>query len=126
MCLVIGALSYCRYRKATVSRPSNQCDTILIDLRSFSAANQGCLFELEQLVHHVPLHKVLLLVDDTTDNAFLEEQLQEIWSRLDAGSRNRDVEGVRVRVYYAWNNSDAAMRPLSSALLSVGAPWPSH
>ena len=106
--------------KQTMASLSNQCDAILMDLRSFSATNQGCLFKLEQLVHHVPLQKVLLLVDDTTDNAFLEEQLQEIWSRLDAGSPNRDVEDACARVYHGGDNSDVAMRPLFAGLDSMG------
>lgn len=46
-------------------------DVILLDLRGFGPQNAGVIDELERLVALVPLHKVVALVDDTTDvNAF--------------------------------------------------------
>ena len=48
------------------------------DLRSFSRRNQGCVWELEQLLIEIPLNRVLFAVDETTDQQFLEEKLQEM------------------------------------------------
>lgn len=64
-------------------------DVVLMDLRSFSEVNAGCIHELEHLVGHVPLDRCLLIVDETTDRAFLERTLDEAWEGLPPGSPNR-------------------------------------
>jgi hypothetical protein len=61
---------------------------VLMDLRSFSAANAGCVHELRFLVQEVPLNRCVLVIDNTTDAHFLERTLQEAAARLPAGSLN--------------------------------------
>ncbi len=61
---------------------------VLMDLRSFSAANAGCIHELRFLVQKVPLDRCVLVIDETTDSHFLERTLQEAAARLPAGSLN--------------------------------------
>lgn len=64
-------------------------DGVLMDLRSFSRQNAGCIFELEQIVRHVPSGNVVLVVDRTTDVAFLQEVAEAAWAtaRADGGAR---------------------------------------
>ena len=59
-------------------------DAVLMDLRSFAPGNQGCVFELEQLLAATDLRRVLLLVDATTDEAFLDRVLHDAWARAGA------------------------------------------
>jgi hypothetical protein len=66
-------------------------DAVLMDLRSFSPFNRGCIFELQQLLDAVPLSRVVFLTDAATDRAFLEETLQDAWKRIRAESPNRRV-----------------------------------
>lgn len=61
---------------------------VLMDLRSFSAANAGCIHELRFLVQEVPLDRCVLVIDETTDAHFLERTLKEAAARLPAGSLN--------------------------------------
>jgi hypothetical protein len=61
---------------------------VRMDLRSFSAANAGCIHELRFLVQEVPLGRCVLVIDETTDAHFLERTLQEAAARLPAGSLN--------------------------------------
>jgi len=56
-------------------------DCVLMDLRGFSARNQGCVFELEQLLLRVPLASVVLVVDDGTDLRLLGQTLTQSWTR---------------------------------------------
>jgi len=63
-------------------------DIVLMDLRSFCAANAGCIHELRFLVRKVPLDRCVLVIDDTTDADFLKRTLQEAASRLPTGSLN--------------------------------------
>ena len=62
---------------------------ILMDLRGFGPDQQGCRDELEHLLNHVDLRRVLLLVDDTTDRALLNRLLAGLWQGLAKDSPNR-------------------------------------
>jgi len=65
-------------------------DIVLMDLRSFTAANAGCIHELRLLVREVPFNQCLLLVDSTTDEVFLRTTLKESWERLPQDTPNRN------------------------------------
>jgi hypothetical protein len=64
-------------------------DVVLMDLRSFSAQNAGCIFELEQLVCRVPTDRIVLVCDRTTDLGLLESTLGQAWSRSRGDGRAR-------------------------------------
>jgi len=55
------------------------CDLVTMDLRGFSPDNKGCVFELQSLVATVPVGKIILLTDATTDVAFLRQTLDACW-----------------------------------------------
>jgi hypothetical protein len=74
--------------KATLGRLARTSDVVLMDLRGFGRENQGCIFELNELVAEVPLDRVTLVVDATTDLALLREVLDGAWANLRAGSPN--------------------------------------
>jgi len=92
--------------------------SVLMDLRSFAPANQGCLFELGQLLDIVALARLLLLVDTSTDRPFLEATLQQLWSRLSAGSPNRGLAAPRLRLFRIGAQSEPVLRALLAHLLA--------
>jgi hypothetical protein len=55
-------------------------DIVLMDLRSFSASNAGCVFELEQLVARLDSDNIVLVCDRTTDLPLLREILDRAWT----------------------------------------------
>jgi hypothetical protein len=59
----------------TVAELIGRIDVVLMDLRTFSARHAGCRFELEALGKLVPLDRVVLLIDRTTDEALVREIL---------------------------------------------------
>jgi hypothetical protein len=63
-------------------------DAVAMDLRDFGPQNQGCVFELQSLLERVPAGRVALLVDDSTDQAFLRSTLEACGARVTAGSPN--------------------------------------
>jgi tetratricopeptide (TPR) repeat protein len=65
--------------QAAVLSLMGNCDLVAMDLRGFSPDNKGCVFELQSLVAHVPLGKIVLLTDATTDVAFLRQTLDACW-----------------------------------------------
>jgi hypothetical protein len=81
-------------------------DAVLMDLRGFSPATAGVRFELEQLAWYAPLERVILIVDERTDQglvaAILDGALQ---ARRAAGTAS--LEGPHV------------VRPLGSLVADV-------
>jgi len=93
-------------------------DAVLMDLRSFSRSNQGCIFELQQLLDSVPLDRVALLIDDSTDRVFLETVLQEAWHRVDTASPNRTLAAPQARLLRVSEEKSADIRGALKLLLA--------
>ena len=85
--------------KSALPQLAEEQDVVLMDLRSFSATNAGCIHELKHLVDNVPLERCLLLVDDTTDIEFLERTLQQAWQNLQTSSPNRGHSPKEVPIH---------------------------
>jgi hypothetical protein len=85
--------------RAAVQRLAREDDVVLMDLRSFSEQHEGCHWELQQLLSIVPLHRVLLLVDASTDIPYLEQTLLTLWQHVPADSPN--AQGACIRLLQA-------------------------
>ena len=83
-------------------------DVVLMDLRSFSPAHRGCLFELGELLKAVDLERVVFVIDASTDRNFLEASLAELWTAVPAQSPNRLRGEAAARVF------DLTSRPKAS------------
>jgi len=103
----------------TMRRLANECKAILMDLRGFTQENQGCLYELEQLLLYVDLGRVVFLVDSTTDRVFLEETLHLLWLRVDRTSPNRASSSPTVRLFPVMGQQRQAMNRLQTMLLEA-------
>ena len=101
----------------TMRRLAADSDVVLMDLRSFSPGNQGCLWELQQLLNGTPLERVLFVVDETTDQTFLEDQLQALWGQVPADSPNRGHQPPVVRLFVAPSSMSRAADSLVKRLL---------
>ena len=87
--------------RMTVSRLARDSDAILMDLRGFTPANQGCVFEIEQLVAGVELDRVVFLADASTDADFLEATLRRAWRSMPGDSPNAACGRHRARILKA-------------------------
>lgn len=67
--------------KGVLSHTIKDMDLIVMDLRGFTSSNQGCLFEIEQLIFYVPLGQVVFLVDETTDLFFFKQTCLIAWKK---------------------------------------------
>ena len=90
-----------------------------MDLRDFSASNKGCLYEVEELVNTVPLHRMIFIVDRTTDDAFLRDTFAGVWSRLDHASPNFQTLVPRVRLFRLESLRRHAIRALVAAMRTL-------
>lgn len=73
---------------------------VLMDLRNFAGHNAGCAHELRHLVGFVPLRRCVLVVDETTDQAFLHQTLEDAWKAMPAQSPNRAALSSEVNLHH--------------------------
>ncbi|QTF94205.1 hypothetical protein [Halomonas sp. BM-2019] len=105
--------------RLALKRLAAESDGVLMDLRGFSPANRGCLYELRQLLELVPLPSIILTVDGSTDEAFLTATLDAIWSSLPAG---RSPASGPLRILRVERQSPAEVRQLGTLLdMAVGS-----
>jgi hypothetical protein len=65
-----------------------QSDLVAMDLRAFTSEKKGCIFELGTLIDEVPLRRVVLLIDQATDEPFLRQTLADLWREMKPQSPN--------------------------------------
>ncbi len=102
--------------QAAMRRLAASADAVLMDLRSFSATNQGCQYELQQLLDIVALERVVFLIDESTDRGFLEHTLGLLWRSVSEDSPNRSAAAPRVRVMATSGSGLAALPALLDLL----------
>ena len=75
--------------RMVLSRLARASDAVMMDLRGFSSQNAGVIYEIGELIDLVPLEQVVFIVDDTTDEPFLRQVMQEAWDQKKPDSPNR-------------------------------------
>jgi len=105
--------------KMVLSCLAHDSDVILMDLRKFSRTNTGCVFEISELIKHVPLKKVVFVIDQTTDEAFLREYIEDSWKGLAAGSPNREL-CTKIQILHYDETRPGGFRQLLYALSVAG------
>ena len=107
----------------TVRRLMEQSDLVAMDLRAFTSERRGSIFELGALIDEVPLRRVALLIDGTTDQALLKRTLADLWRTMSPRSPNASSAGGRVRIIDLATGHPAAARrlmQLGDEVLSCG------
>ncbi|MBU0910190.1 MAG: hypothetical protein KKA54_14800 [Proteobacteria bacterium] len=96
----------------TVISLIGQSDVVIMDLRNFSRENRGCIFELQTLVDLIPLKRVVILIDHTTDYPFLEVTLRHCWEGMRASSPNADSDVATLQLLRAERSVSATVNRL--------------
>ena len=84
--------------KLAVGQLALDADAVLMDLRGFSRANAGCVFELEYLIREVHVGRILLIADRTTDVNAVTETLNRAWHSLPAEALARQRQNPEIAV----------------------------
>ena len=74
--------------KTVLARLVGASDVVLMDLRGFTPHNAGCIFEIRALIDSIPLHYAIFIIDDTTDESFLRQTIQQAWENMKSTSPN--------------------------------------
>jgi hypothetical protein len=103
--------------RMTLNRIVRDSHAVLMDLRGFSRQHAGCVFELRTLVGAVPLSRLVLLADDTTDMGLVEATLTDAWGEL--GLSSPSAAGPRVAVLSLRRDARAEARAIVAALVAA-------
>jgi hypothetical protein len=95
----------------TVTRLMAESDFLIMDLREFTPERRGCVFELGAILDDVPLSRVALLIDATTNEQTLKATLAELWQTVKPDSPNLRG-GARVHIIHLAAGYTAAVRRL--------------
>jgi hypothetical protein len=76
-------------------------DVVLMDLRGWSHANQGCAKEVDFLFDHISVDHILFLTDHSADLQRLKQLLIERWAYLHEDSPNCHLEHPRATLFAA-------------------------
>jgi hypothetical protein len=96
----------------TVTRLMAQSDLVAMDLRAFTSERKGSIFELGALIDEVPLDRVVLLIDQTTDEPLLRRTLADLWRTMNPQSPNANGGIARIRMIDLACGYPAAVRRL--------------
>jgi hypothetical protein len=105
--------------QAAMVRLVPAADVVLMDLRGFSVAHLGCVFELNQLVNLVPLKRIVLLADGLTDMCALEETLQGAWRNLHHSAPSAGEQNPVVDLVMLPNLGETTRRFLAGCVVSA-------
>ena len=105
--------------RMTFSRLSRTSSVVLMDLRGFSRANAGCVFEIQELFATVDLAEVLFVVDRATDETFLLRIFNEAATLAAARSPELHGGAPRPRLFRFGSVDASTMRSLLAALAAA-------
>jgi hypothetical protein len=104
----------------TLRRLEKDSDVVLMDLRSFSQSNRGCVFEIHELLDVVPLHHIVFVVDRTTDEHFVAQVFADAWAAVTKGSPNWNDPAPRIRLYHFDGHVGQDIPALVAVVASAG------
>ena len=84
--------------KMTLARLADDSDAVLMDLRGFTQANAGCVFEIQEIFNVVSLARAVFAIDDSTDQTFMRQTMEHAWRQVKDRSPNRRLETAQVEL----------------------------
>ncbi|CAN5126524.1 hypothetical protein BH23BAC2_BH23BAC2_24320 [soil metagenome] len=92
---------------------------VLFDLRGFSEKYKGCQYEIQQVVNHINILKVIVLIDAHTNIDFLKTTFINAYKNLEHGSTKFRTETPQVQLYYFRGNNSENFSDLLKLLCNV-------
>lgn len=105
--------------KITLARLAEDSDAVLMDLRGFSQANAGCVFEIHEIFNVVPLARAVFAIDDSTNQAFMRQTMAQAWHQVKDRSPNRRIDAGNVALVQIADTGGGAMQDLLYALCAA-------
>lgn len=104
-----------------LTRLVKESDVVMMDLRGFSPQNAGCVHELQELINVIPLQRVVLVHDDTTNLPFLRETLMRAWKNIKLQSPNFVASEAEVKLFFLPGLGSHQLQGLLACLTSAAS-----
>ncbi|HEY8186136.1 MAG TPA: hypothetical protein VIF64_08710 [Pyrinomonadaceae bacterium] len=108
--------------RIVLSQLVKESDAILMDLRGFTSQNRGCIFEVNELINVAPMGRVIFIIDDTTDEHFLLENVRQSWERMQPVSPNRLSASGQLQLFRFTGSRSGELRQLLRSLCIAANP----
>jgi hypothetical protein len=105
--------------KITLSRLADESDAVLMDLRSFTQSNAGCIFEINELFNVVPLQRIVFVFDESTDQKFMRNTMDMAWQQIKERSPNRRTASCEISLLHFSGRQRREMRNLLYAITAA-------
>ncbi len=83
----------------------DRTDYALMDIRNFHRKNAGCAYEIQALVHFIPLEKTCFIINESTDVSFVQEIVESAWKEIPIDSPNAS-NPQPIRLFKIGNQTD--------------------
>lgn len=107
--------------KMVLSRLVHESEVVLMDLRSFSAENAGCKFEIAALIDLIPIERVIFVIDKTTDEKYMRQTMMDAWKTISPSSPNRSSTG-KLNLFQYTGSSFSEFQKLLQAISIAANP----
>lgn len=110
--------------KPSVATLVERAAAVLMDLRGFDPSRAGCRYEIDYLLDHVPLRRVVFLVQSARDADVVADSVSDAMQTLCAGSPNRANQGGPIQVFQIATQGDDDIAGLTALLLRAAEAAP--
>ena len=105
--------------KMALARLTQDSDAVLMDLRSLSQANSASVAAIHELFNAVAVARIVFVVNNRTDEAYLRQNMQEAWHQLKQRSPNFTSPAGQVSLVDLSGLSRAGFRNLLYAICAA-------
>ncbi|MGI9535407.1 MAG: hypothetical protein ACR2NW_10700, partial [Thermodesulfobacteriota bacterium] len=85
--------------KVVLSRLATENDVVLMDLRGFNKDNDGCKYEIYEILNLRPVNNIVFITDSTTNEDYLNDIMLDAWNNINADSPNITLSFDQVQIY---------------------------
>ena len=75
--------------KEALGKSLDAADVIVVDLSGLSEKNHGIAYEIEKLINEIPFHRIIFLVNDSSDMRVINDILHHAWNNISPDSPNK-------------------------------------
>jgi len=112
---------YANTWRAAVATCVNEANAVLMDLRGYSEARQGCAYEVDFLFDVVPVERIVFIVDELCLDD-VQALFTDKWQKLRTVSPNLENPAPHITLFKTDKANNREMQNLMDLLLVTAAP----
>lgn len=104
--------------KAGVNVLVHEASVIMMDLRGFSEKNKGCEFEIDFILNHVAVNRIVFICSkDALD--LVRKTITERWASLAVNSPNHEIEAPKAALFITEKENSKELQGILDLLLKA-------